>query len=137
MKSILCVALGLMFIALACKKDENSTSDCMKLEGTWTATSWKEDDEEFFGDTIYIISSTIEFKTLEGTQGDVDWKINYTLGGLIDVIGSYVVNESCDQVTITPKSGAPTTYAFSIDGDKLTLDSHDYNVHVVQEYVKN
>lgn len=134
MKSILGVALGLLFIVVACNKDDNATSNCMKLEGKWAATSWKEDDEQFFGDSIFIISSVIEFKKLDGNQGDVDWKIDYTLGGLQDVFGSYAVNESCDSVIITPKSGAPTSYAFTINGDHLTLDSHDYNIHVVQEY---
>ena len=136
MKSILWFALGLLLIIIACKKDEGSSTNCQKLEGTWVGTSWKEDDEQFFGDSIYIISSVIEFKTLDGNQGDVDWMLNYTLGGMVDIIGSYMVNESCDEVIITPKSGTGTTYAFTINGDKLTLDSHDFNVHVVQEYTR-
>lgn len=134
MKSIPGFALGLLLIVVACNKDDNSSSDCMKLEGKWAATSWKEDDEQFFGDSIFIISSVIEFKKLDGNQGDVDWMIDYTLGGLQNLFGSYMVNASCDSVIITPKSGAPTSYAFTIAGNKLTLDSHDYNVHVVQEY---
>src|SRR6185369_8211410 len=104
MKSILWFALGLLLTITACKKDEGSSTNCMKLEGTWVGTSWKEDDEQFFGDSIYIISNFLEFKKLDGTQGDVDWKITYTLGGLVDVIGSYSVNESCDEVIITPES---------------------------------
>ena len=137
MRITLCLAFGAMLTALACNKDDDSASNCTKLQGKWEATSWKEDDEEFFGDTLYIISSVIDFKTLEGNQGDVDWMINSTLGGLLDVFGSYVVNESCDEVTITPKSGAPTTYSFTIEEEKLTLESHDFNVHVVQEYIRS
>jgi hypothetical protein len=136
MKSILWVALGLLLTVTACKKDENTTTDCMKLEGKWSATSWKEDGEQFFGDSIFIISSEIEFKKLVDTLGDVDWMINYTLGGLQDLFGSYVVNASCDSLTITPKSGSPTHFAFTITGDQLTLDSHDNNIHVVQEYTR-
>ena len=49
-----------MLVALACNKDDDSASNCTKLQGKWEATSWKEDDEEFFGDTIFIISSVIE-----------------------------------------------------------------------------
>lgn len=134
MKSILCVALGLLFITIACKKDDNATTDCQKLEGKWSGTSWLEDNEQFFGDTIFITSSVIEFKKLVDTQGDLEWMLSYTVSGSEDIIGSYVVNASCDQVIITPKSGSPTTYAFTIDGDKLTLDTHDNGVHIVQEY---
>lgn len=137
MRIILCLALGAMLVAMACNKDDDSASNCTKLQGKWEATSWKEDNEEFLSDTIFIISSVIEFKTLEGNQGDFDWTINYTLGGLQNVFGSYVVNESCDEVTITPKSGAPTTYSFTIEGEKLTLESHDFNVHIVQEYIRS
>jgi len=137
MRSTLWLAAGMLLLTLACNKDEDTSSNCEKLVGKWEATSWKEDDEQFFGDTIFIISSEIEFKTQTERQGDFDWKINYTLGGLQDVFGSYVVNESCDEVTVTPKSGAPTTYSFSFDGDKLTLETHDFNVHVVQEYIRS
>jgi hypothetical protein len=135
MKSVLCIALGMLLIFSACSKDDN-TSDCMKLEGKWALTSWTEDDEQFFGDTIYITSANIDFKKLEGLQGDVDWAISYTLGDDINLFGSYMVNASCDSVTITPKSGAPISYAFNIDGDKLTLDRHEFALHVVQEYKK-
>jgi len=127
----------MVLLALACNKDEDAASNCEKLVGTWAATSWKEDDEQFFGDTIFIISSLLEFKTMVENQGDVDWKINYTLGGLQDVFGNYAVNTTCDEVTITPKSGSPTTYAFTINGDKLTLETHAFNVHVVQEYTRS
>jgi|SRR6187399_1580431 len=135
MKSILCIALGMLIILTACEK-EDDTSNCQKLEGKWALSSWTEDDEQFFGDTIFITSSTLEFKKLEGMQGDVDWTISYTLGGDINIFGSYAVNASCDTVTITPKSGASTSYAFNIDGDKLTLDSHDFVIHVHQEYTR-
>jgi hypothetical protein len=131
------LASSMVLIALACNKDEDSSTNCEKLVGKWEATSWMEDDEQFFGDTIFIISSALEFKTMVENQGDVDWRINYTLGGPQDVFGNYAVNTSCDEVTITPKSGTPTTYSFTIDGNTLTLETHAFNVHVVQEYVRS
>ena len=136
MRPILSLALGLLLILAACNKDEDKTA-CQNLEGTWTASSWLEDNEQFFGDTIYITNSVIEFKKLDGVQGDLNWDITYTIGGSQAIIGSYLVNESCDEVIITPKSGTGTTYAFTIDGDQLTLDTHDNNVHVVQVYTRD
>jgi len=135
MRSVLCIALGMLLTLTACEKDDD-TSNCEKLEGKWALSSWMEDGEQFFGDTVFITSSNLEFKKLEGTQGDLVWSISYTLGGDIDIIGSYAVDASCNTVTITPKSGAPTTYAFEINGDKLTLDSHDFAIHVEQEYTR-
>jgi hypothetical protein len=81
MRSTLWLAAGMLLLTLACNKDEDSSSNCEKLVGKVGGTSWKEDDEQFFGDTIFIISSVIEFKTQTERQGDFDWKINYTLGG--------------------------------------------------------
>jgi len=135
MKLVLCIALGMLLTLTACEK-EDEASNCEKLEGKWTLSSWLEDGEEFFGDTIYITSSIIEFKTLENMQGDMNWTISYLLGGDLDIIGSYAVNASCDTVTITPKSGVPIPYAFDIEGDILTLDRQDFAHHIEQEYTR-
>ena len=136
MKIWLFLAFASLVILPSCDKDNNSVNDCQRLQGTWTASSWIEDNEQFFGDTIFITSSVIEFKELNGVQGDLVWNLDYTIGGEVTIIGSYLVNENCDEVIITPKSGSPTTYEFTIQGDELTLDTHDNNVHVVQVYHK-
>ena len=117
------IGLGLLLaILFSCKKDENGT-DCAKLEGFWQGESWIEDGEQFFGDTIFISSSEINFKVLTGDQGDYEWNISYLIGGTEMIIGQYVVNQDCDQVTLTPKGGAEgTTYNFHFDGDLLILD---------------
>ena len=137
MKALLFYLLAGLAVFSSCGKDDPGTNDCQRLKGTWTANSWMEDNEQFFGDTIFITSSVLEFKELNGVQGDIEWNIGYTIGGDVTIIGSYVVNESCDEVIITPKSGSPTTYAFTIEGDELILDTHDNNVHVVQTYERN
>ncbi len=108
-------------LALACKK-EDEASPCEQLEGTWSSTSWTEDGQEFLGDTAFITGTTLVFKTLVDNQGDYTWDINYQLGGPESVIGAYMVNTSCDLVVITPKAGVSSTYAFTIDGDQLTLE---------------
>ena len=135
--SLLFFLFASLAIFSSCDKDDPGTNDCQLLKGTWTANSWMEDDEQFFGEDIFITSSVIEFQELNGVQGDLEWNIGYTIGGDVTIIGSYVVNEDCDEVIITPKSGAPTTYAFTIEGDELVLDSHDNNVHVVQTYTRS
>ncbi|HSF89250.1 MAG TPA: lipocalin family protein, partial [Saprospiraceae bacterium] len=109
-----------LVLSMACKK-EDEVSNCLKLEGVWQCESWKEDGEEFFGDTIFITDVELTFKKLDGVQGDYTMDITYLIGGTEMIIGAYVVNESCDEVTITPKAGTPTTYDFTISGDKLTL----------------
>ncbi len=109
-----------LVLSFACKKDDE-VSDCLKLEGVWQCESWKEDGEEFFGETIFITSAELTFKKLDGDQGDYEWNISYLIGGTEMIIGAYVVNESCDEVTITPKAEAPATYGFKVTGDELTL----------------
>lgn len=122
-------------LTFACKKDED-VSNCMKLEGTWQCESWVEDGQEFFGDTIFISAAEITFKTLEGNQGDYDWTITYLIGGQEAIIGAYLVNESCDEVTITPKGGAPSTYQFTISGEELTLEGNINNVDIELQFRK-
>ncbi len=128
------MSLWLAF-TFACKKDED-VSNCTRLEGTWQCESWVEDGEEFFGDTIFISSAEIIFKTLEGNQGDYDRNITYLIGGQESIIGAYTVNASCDEVTITPKGGSPTTYQFAISGDELTLGGNINNVQVELQFRK-
>lgn len=124
MSTMKIVGLGLwLALMFACKKDED-VSACVKLEGVWQCESWKEDGQEFLGDTIFITQADITFKTLEGVQGDYEWNISYLIGGTEMVIGAYVVNETCDEVTITPKGGAASTYAFTINGNVLTLEGN-------------
>ena len=123
MRSMYFVGLSLLLaLSFSCKKDEGS-SNCSKLEGRWQLESWKEDGEQFFGDTIFITSSEINFKTLVDGQGDYELNISYIIGGTEMIIGSYVVNEDCDQVTLTPKGiSVGATYNFHFDGDLLILD---------------
>lgn len=124
MSTMKIVGLGLwLVLMMACKKDEDPSA-CAQLEGVWKCESWKEDGEEFFGDTIFITNATLEFKKLDGSQGDYTYDITYLIGGTESIIGAYEVNSSCDEVTITPKAGASATYGFSIDGDILTLEGN-------------
>jgi hypothetical protein len=136
MSAMKIVGLGLwLALAMACKKDEDPSA-CVRLEGTWQCESWKEDGEEFFGDTIFITDATLEFKKLDGNQGDYELNITYLIGGTESVIGAYMVNESCDEVTITPKAGAPSTYGFTINGDVLTLEGNINAVMVELQFRK-
>jgi len=123
MRTIHFVGLGLLLaFSFACKKDED-VSACAKLSGVWQCESWKEDGEQFFGDTIFITSAEINFKVLTGDQGDYEWNISYLIGDPEMIIGAYVVNQDCDQVTITPKCGGPSAvYNFHFEGDLLILE---------------
>lgn len=124
MSTMKIVGLGLwLALMIACKKDEDPSA-CVQLEGVWHCESWKENGEEFFGDTIFITGATLEFKKLDVSQGDYTYDITYLIGGTESIIGAYAVNESCDEVTITPKAGVPATYGFTIDGDILTLEGN-------------
>mgnify|MGYP006999957613 CR=1 FL=1 len=59
MSTMKIVGLGLWFVLMmGCKKDEDPSA-CVKLEGVWNCESWKEDGEEFFGDTIFITGATL------------------------------------------------------------------------------
>jgi hypothetical protein len=122
-------------LSFACKKDE-SVSACLQLEGTWNCTSWKEDGEEFLGDTAFIASNTLTFKELTDNQGDYTWDITYLVGGSENIIGAYTVNASCDEVVITPKAGSPSTYAFSISGDQLILEGTNNGILFEMEFGK-
>lgn len=124
-----------LVLSMACKK-EDEVSNCLKLEGVWQCESWKEDGEEFFGDTIFITDVELTFKKLDGVQGDYTMDITYLIGGTEMIIGAYVVNESCDEVTITPKAGTPTTYDFTIAGDKLTLTGNINAVEIELQFRK-
>jgi hypothetical protein len=136
MRTMKIVGLGLWLVcAFACKKDEE-VSKCLQLEGTWQCESWKEDGEEFLGDTIFITSAEIIFKTMTEGQGDYDWNITYLLGGPEMIIGAYAPNADCDEVTITPKGGAPSTYQFTISGDELTLFGNLNNVEIELQFRK-
>ena len=137
MKAILFVGLGLwMTLLLACNKDDGP-SNCEKLEGAWQLESWQEDAVELFGDTIYITSAELEFKVLTGDQGDYTLNLNYLLGGPETVIGAYVVNEDCDQVTLTPKGGIEgEVYDFHFEGDLLFMEGTINTVMIELEFKK-
>lgn len=124
-----------LVLSFACKKEEE-VSKCLQLEGVWQCESWKEDGEEFFGDSIFITGVELTFKKLDGVQGDYTMDISYLIGGTEMIIGAYVVNEACDEVKITPKAGAPTTYDFSISGDKLTLAGNINAVEIELQFRK-
>ena len=130
------VASLLMASVLACKKDEDGLTACNKLEGTWTFNSWQEDGEEFLGDSIFITSSALTFKTPAEGMGDFEWNISYIIGGDEFIIGAYRPDESCETVTITPKGGSAVTYSFSIEGDVLVLETQDNNVDIHFELAK-
>ena len=74
---------------------------------------------------------------MNGVQGDFLWNLGYTIGGDVSINGSYVVNEACNEVILTPKSGSPTTNELTIEGDQLILETHENNVHVVQTYLRS
>ncbi len=117
------VGLGLwLVLSLSCKKDEEGVSNCQKLEGTWQCDSWLEDNVEFLGATEFITSSTLELGVLTEAQGTYEWNSSYQIGGSELVIGSYEVNDDCNEVTLTPKDGVPATYNFHFDGDQLILE---------------
>jgi hypothetical protein len=135
-------AMNFLFTALvclaviSCGKDDNNTN-CTKLKGTWTGESWIEDGEQFFGDTIFISSSVIEFKDLTDGHGDYVWTIGYTIGGSETIIGEYDVNAGCDEVTLTPKGGGPSaTYHFRYEGDVLILDGVINNIDTELKFRK-
>ncbi len=124
-----------LVLSFACKKDEKP-SNCVKLEGVWQCESWKEDGEEFFGDNIFITGAELTFKKLDGVQGDYTFDISYLIGGTEMIIGAYVVNESCDEVTITPKAGTPATYGFTVSGNELELAGIINAVEILMHFRK-
>jgi len=122
MRSMYLIGLGLfMTLAFACKKDEDS-NNCEKLKGTWQLESWKEGNEELFGDTIFIGSGVLQFGELTDLHGDFTLNIDYLLGGPENLSGEYIVNSDCDEVTLTPTAGLATHYNYHFDGDLLYLD---------------
>ena len=130
------VASLLMASVLACKKDEDGLTACEQLEGTWAFSSWQEDGEEFLGDSIFITSSSLTFKSLAEGMGDFEWEISYIIGGDEMIIGAYRPDEACETMTITPKGGSAVTYSFSISGDELLLETQNNNVVIHFELTK-
>ena len=124
-----------LVLSVACKQDEE-ISNCLKIEGVWHCESWKEDGEEFFGDSIFITGVELTFKKLDGVQGDYTMDISYLIGGTEMIIGAYVVNEACDEVTITPKAGAPAKYSFTVSGNELELAGNINAVDILLQFRK-
>ena len=92
MKSSFLPVLLLSMVTLAftaCDKDDDNTNACAALEGEWTGFSWIEDDEQFFGDTIFVSQSDIHFMPLTDGQGDKEWHLDYTFGGAETIIGKF------------------------------------------------
>ncbi len=117
--------VGLMLFlasAFACKKDEG-ISNCARLEGKWIVESWVVNTQEIFGASAAITAADLEFKVLTGQQGDFTRNTTYLIGDPIAVIGGYVVNTDCNQVTLTPKDGFAETFQFHFNGDKLVLEN--------------
>lgn len=121
----------------ACNKDDDNANACESLQGEWIGNSWIEDNEQFFGNDIFITQSDFHFMPLTDGEGDMEWRIDYTFGGAETVIGTYSVNESCDEVTITPNSGGvSTTYHFDINGNELTMDGEINNIQIEMKFVR-
>lgn len=108
--------------AFACKKDEG-ISNCERLEGNWLCESWIVNTEELLGATASITSADLEFKVLTGQQGDYIRNTYFQVGNPNSVIGAYVVNTECNQVTLTPKAGVAEIFQFHFSGDKLVLEN--------------
>ena len=131
MRTMKIVGLGLWLVLMIACKDDDDVSQCDLLEGTWQTESWKEDGEEFFGDTIFITSSEMTFHPADTSgKGNLNWDITYLIGGTENIIGSYQLDESCEEVTLKPKDGIPSTYAFTVSGDELTLSGNINNVEM-------
>jgi len=123
MRTMKIVGLVLFLASVfACKKDEG-ISNCERLEGKWLVESWVINAEEWFGPSAVVTSANLEFKVLTGQQGDYTQSITYQIGDPVSVIGAYVVNTDCNQVTLTPKDGFAETFQFHFNGDKLVLEN--------------
>ena len=109
-------------VAIGCEKDDNNQSDCNRLEGNWGGISWVEDGNQLFGDSILIATSTIAFGEMDGDQGTVDWNTDYLLVSDDRIIGTYRVNDQCDEVTFTETGGGSITYDYRFDGNVLVLE---------------
>lgn len=121
---ILCSVLAgvMLAVAIGCEKDDSHQSDCNRLEGNWGGISWIEDGNQLFGDSILIATSTITFGEMDGDQGTVDWNTNYILVSDDRIIGTYRVNDQCDEVTFTETGGGSINYDYRFDGNVLVLE---------------
>ena len=126
----------LIFSVTACDNDDNNANACASLPGEWIGTSWIEDNEQFFGDDIFITQSDFHFMPLIDGEGDMEWRIDYTFGGAETLIGTYTVNENCDQITIIPNSGLSSTYLFDINGNELTMEGNLNNVQIEMKFTR-
>jgi hypothetical protein len=136
MRTMKIVGPGLfLLLSFACKKDEG-ISPCIRIEGTWQCQSWIEDGVEIIGPTELITAAEIQFKPLIESQGDFEWNIDFLIEGSEMVIGAYVVNENCNQVTIAPKAGVPELYNFHFEGDQLVLTRTVNGVITTMKYLK-
>jgi hypothetical protein len=132
------ISTFLLLSIFACDKDDDNANNCAALEGEWTGFSWIEDDEQFFGDTIFVSQSDLHFMPLTDGQGDMEWHLDYTFGGGETIMGVYSVNDACNEITITPKSGGTSsTYDFDINGNQLVLSGVINNVDMELKFNRN
>ena len=124
---------------LACNKDDDYNSPaCIALAGEWTGVSWMEDGMQFLGDSIFITRSELHLDPMTGGEGALAWHLDYVLGGQEEIIGTYRVNTSCNEITITPKpGGVSTTYHIDMHGTRLTLSGYINDVQVELKFDRN
>lgn len=135
---ILCSVLAgvMLAVAIGCEKEDTSQSDCNRLEGTWGSVSWVEDGNQLFGDSILIATSTIEFGEIDGDHGSVDWNTNYILVSDDRMIGTYRVNDQCDEITFTETTGGSSKYDYRFDGSVLVLERNTGGIQTTIRFTR-
>lgn len=137
MRILFSVLAGIMLsVAIGCEKDDNTQSDCMRLEGNWTGFSWVEDGTQLFGDSVLIATSSITFGEIDGDTGSVDWNTNYIIVADERIIGTYRVNDQCDKVTLTPTGSGSVTYDYRFDGNVLVLERSTGGIQTTVRFSK-
>jgi hypothetical protein len=123
----------------ACNKDDDYTAPaCTALAGEWTGISWMEDGMQFLGDSIFITRSELNLSPMSGGEGELQWHLDYILGGPEDITGTYSVNTTCNEITITPKpGGVSSTYRVDIHGTRLTLSGYINDVQIEMKFDRN
>ena len=128
----------LLCCLLACNKDDYDSPTCTALAGEWTGISWMEDGMQFLGDSIFLTRSDLHLEPMTDGKGDLEWHLDYILGGPEEITGTYSVNGSCNEITITPKpGGVSSTYRVDIHGTRLTLSGDINDVHIELKFDRN
>ena len=136
---ILCsVVAGIMLsLAIGCEDDNDTTSDCQRLEGEWSGFSWMVDGNQLFGDSVAIATSTIVFGDMDGDHGSLDWNTNYILVPDERMIGTYRVNDQCDEVTFTSTGSSSIVYDYRFDGNTLVLERSTGGIQTTVRFTKS